>query len=102
MRLVTVAFSSAEDFLKHYSDAYPNGALFCRTRAPVSLREAVLLEISFPGLPNRALIRGLAVSVKHGTGAWIRWSRFDRRTGEFVCRCAKGDVPEHAPGDVST
>lgn len=92
MRLVTVAFVSGEEFLAHYSDAYPHGAVFCRTRAKLSLREQVLVEISFPQLPNRALLRGSAVSLRESHGAWIRFEEHDRATAEFVVRCARGQL----------
>lgn len=92
MRLVTVAFDSSDDFLAHYSDAYPHGAVFCRTRARLSLREQVMVEVSFPELPNRALLRGSAVSLRESHGAWVRFEQDDQATAEFVVRCARGEI----------
>jgi Tfp pilus assembly protein PilZ len=97
MRLVTVAFESGETFLAHYSDAYPHGAVFCRTRARLTLREPVVVELAFPGLPNRALLRGTAVSLKEGDGAWVRFAESDHPATAFVVRCARGElVPDDA------
>jgi Tfp pilus assembly protein PilZ len=97
MRLVAVAFRSGESFLAHYSDAYPHGAVFCRTRAPLSLRDEVTVELAFPGLPNRALLRGIAVSLQAGVGAWIRFHEADHSTAQFAVRCARGELaPEDA------
>ncbi len=92
MRVVTIAFRSGEHFLAHTSDAYAHGALFCRTRAQLQPGEEVLVDISFPGLPNRALLRGTAVSVEEAAGAWVALDESDASTAQFAIRCARGEV----------
>jgi Tfp pilus assembly protein PilZ len=92
MRLLTVAFASATEFLDSYSDAYPSGAVFCGTRAPVELDTQVLVEIHFPELPNRALVRGRVVSLVARSGAWVRFAEEDRATCEFLVRLARGEL----------
>lgn len=96
MRLLTLAFPSASAFLEAYSDAYENGAVFCDTRAELELDDAVLVEIDFPDLPNRALVRGRVVSLVAGAGAWVRFAEEDRATRAYLVRVATGDdsVPE--------
>lgn len=91
MRLMTVMFGSTEDFLRHYSDDYPNGALFCRTRARVTLDEAVLVEVSFPGLSQHVLLRGRIVSTVSGQGAWVHFKAEDRSSARFLGRVARGE-----------
>jgi Tfp pilus assembly protein PilZ len=102
MRLLTVAFVSPGEFLAHYADAYPHGALFCGTRAELGLNEPVLVEISFPGLPSRALVRGAVVSLSatsqrrdsgaSQSGAWVAFDEFDVATRDFVVGVARGEL----------
>lgn len=92
MRLVTVPFETNESFLSHYSEATGHGAVFCRTRARLSDREEVLVELSFPALPNRTLLRGTAFSVIADQGAWVRFAASESSTASYVVRCARGEV----------
>lgn len=92
MRLVPCVFETGQQFLASYSKDYPHGAIFCRTRAQLSLGEKVLVEVVFPGLPNRAVLRGAVVSVVAGTGAWVELSARDRSVARFVIDAASGDL----------
>ena len=91
MRLLTLTFRSADKFLRHYSDQYEVGALFYRTKSDVEAGEEVLLEISFPGLPNRALVRGVVLGPKED-GIWIAFHRNDVSTRDFLLKIARGEV----------
>ena len=91
MRLLTLTFHSAEKFLRHYSEQYEMGALFYRTKSEVEAGEEVLLEIAFPGLPNRALVRGEVLGPKED-GIWIAFHRNDGSTRDFLVKLARGEV----------
>jgi Tfp pilus assembly protein PilZ len=94
MRLLTVAFLSSEEFLSHYSER-GQGRVFVKTRTVLAGGEPVLLELSFPELPNRALIRGTAehdTSTQGRPGAWIALHPDDDSTRDFVLGVALGDV----------
>ncbi len=92
MRLLTVAFVSSEEFLSHYRDREDLGALFVRTRTELEGDQRVLMEISFPGLPNRALVRGSVAKVTPGKGAWVQFNEADRSTLKFLLELARGQV----------
>ncbi len=90
MRLLTCSFVSSEEFLSHYSAAVGGGALFYRTRAALGQGEAVLLEVSFPGLPNRALMRGTVLERRQRKGSWVRLEQADTSTLAFLLHFARG------------
>jgi PilZ domain-containing protein len=92
MRILTIPFLSSAEFLSHYSEKNGDGALFCRTRTELEPQEQVLLEIAFPGLPNRALVRGAVVTRFAGRGSWIAFDRADASTRDFLLAVAHGDV----------
>jgi Tfp pilus assembly protein PilZ len=91
MRLLTLTFRSADRFLSHYSDQYEVGAVFYRTKSGVEAGEEVLLEIAFPGLPNRALVRGVVLGPKED-GIWIAFHRNDVSTRDFLLKIANGEI----------
>jgi uncharacterized protein (TIGR02266 family) len=89
MRLVTLAFPSAAAFLTAYDD----GVITVGTRTDAVLGEQILAEVSFPGLPNRALVRaavdGLLIDEE---GLRIRVSEADASTRDFMLRIARGEL----------
>jgi Tfp pilus assembly protein PilZ len=90
MRLLTVVFVSSAEFLSHYREA--DGSMFHRTRAELEPGEELLAEISFPGLPNRALVRARVLEVDPGKGGWLAFSDPDVSTRDFLVRLARGEV----------
>lgn len=92
MRFVTCAFGSAEDFLASYSRDYPEGALHCRTRRDLALDEDVLVEVDFPGLANRTLMRGSVVALERRRAIWVRLNAADAHRRDFLVGLAKGDI----------
>ncbi len=92
MRLLTVAFLSSAEFLSHYSESHPNGAIFFRTRTELEADERVLTEISFTGLPNRALVRAQVMSIEAGKGAWLAFDGADTSTRDFLLALARGEI----------
>jgi Tfp pilus assembly protein PilZ len=89
MRLVTLAFPSAAAFLTSYDD----GVVTVATRTDAVLGEAILVEISFPGLPNRALMRatvdGLLIDEE---GLRVKISPEDVTTCDFMLKIARGEL----------
>ncbi len=92
MRLLTAAFVSPAEFLTHYRDQDHGGAVFYRSRTELDAGDEVLIEVSFPGLPNRALLRGKVVKATPGKGAWVRIEKADTSTLEFLLQLARGEV----------
>src|SRR5262245_66584968 len=96
MRLLTCAFASPAEFLNCYSVESSEGVLYCRTRSELAVGEDIVVEVSFPGLPNRSLMRGSVAATKRGRGLWIRLHAGDAHSRDFLVRLARG---ERAPAD---
>lgn len=92
MRLLTCAFASATEFLDCYSVEAAEGVLYCRTRSQLDVGEELLIEVSFPGLPNRTVLRGSVSALRRGRGAWVRLNAGDAHSRDFLLRLARGEL----------
>jgi Tfp pilus assembly protein PilZ len=89
MRLITVAFPSAAAFLA----AYDENSIFARTRTDGGPGEVVLVEISFPGLPNRPLVRATVSDRRRDQdGLCLTFSDDDSSTRDFLLGLARGEL----------
>jgi hypothetical protein len=63
VKILFATFDSAEQFLRRLADdgGGVTPTLMIRTRARYAAQEQVILEIGFPGLPNRILARAVAL-----------------------------------------
>lgn len=95
MRLVTLAYESQEEFLASYHPA-DGGSLSTRTRTDGTIGEEVLIEISFPGLPNRALVRAQVMGIAFEHGLRFAFSPADVTTRDFLLAVARGEVSVEA------
>lgn len=78
MKILFATFTSREDFLSRLTvDGDGAGQLRVATKAVYEPNDEVILEIGFPGLPNRILTRAVAVG--------------SAGTGEFTFRIADGE-----------
>ena len=84
MRFLTVVFASHEEFLTHFSEKYPHGALFCPTKAKFQLRSKVIVDVSLPGLRQPARLRGEVISHSSGQGLWVAFDRQSRATVAYL------------------
>jgi Tfp pilus assembly protein PilZ len=91
MRLLTCAFASPTEFLDCYSVESAEGVLYCRTRSELAVGEELVVEVSFPGMPNRTLMRGSVAALRRGRGLWIRLHAGDAHTRDFILRLARGE-----------
>lgn len=99
MRLVTLAFATKEEFLSAYHPA-DGGSLSTRTRTDATIGEEVLIEISFPGLPNRALVRAQVMGISFEQGLRFAFAAADETTRDFLLAVARGEkTVEAAPRD---
>ena len=93
MRLITIAFDSAERFLRSYTyEGSQSGALFCETRTELAAGEKVLLELWFPGLPRRTVIRAQELDAQPGRGFWAQVDRADESKRDFMLSVAKHEL----------
>ena len=95
MRILSAWFESGAEFLKNYNEQMHGGSFYYPTAAELQLLQPVLLEVRFPELPNRMLVRGQVsvIDLKH-QGAWISFLPEDRETQEFVVAVARGCRPQ--------
>jgi uncharacterized protein (TIGR02266 family) len=89
MRLLTLAFPSPGDFLAAHDDT--TGTLLAHTKTEATKGEALLVEIAFPRLPNRPLVRAHCAEIVDG-GLRLRVDEADSSTLEFLLKIARGDV----------
>jgi uncharacterized protein (TIGR02266 family) len=97
MRILSAWFQSRDDFLKNYNEQMGGGSFYYATVAELQVDEQVLLEVRFPELPNRMLIRGrvTTVDLKH-SGVWIEFAPEDQETQEFIVGVARGEITIHS------
>lgn len=61
MRILKTRFKTRDAFLEAFQKTPAPGAVFCATTQPLAKNEPAVVEIYFPSLPNRVLVRGTAV-----------------------------------------
>src|SRR5690349_14367701 len=97
MRLLTVAFGSPAEFLSCYSAKLTSGGLFCPTRARFAAGEDLVLDVGFPGLAGRTMLRGRAYTGASGRGGWVGLARDDVDARDYLLAAARSsDREEHA------
>jgi hypothetical protein len=97
MRLLTVSFSRAKDFIFALAQNGKNASLFYSTkRTDLYPGDSVLVELDFPELPNKALIRATVGEVATGDGATLWLSPKDAHTWQFAAELARGNVQAEA------
>jgi hypothetical protein len=89
MRLLTLAYPSAAAFLSAYDEAA--GTLLAMTKTEVQRDEQILVEIAFPRLPNRPLVRAVCTELVDG-GLRLRFDDDDASTRDFLLKFARGEV----------
>lgn len=89
MRLLTLAFPSASEFLAAYDDA--SGTLLAQTKTEATRGEALLIEIAFPRLPNRPLVRAVCAGIVDG-GLRLKLDEADASTCDFLLKMARGEL----------
>lgn len=97
MRLLTCAFASPGAFLASYRADPADGELDCETRSALATDQPVVVEVSFPGLPNPILLRGMVVDVQPGRRARIRIHDGDAHGRDFLLRVARGELEPVEP-----
>jgi len=99
MRILRARYASGEDFLRHYQPSFAGGGLFFPTREALKPGEPIIVEIRFPGLANKQMIRGFVAwrrAGKHRTklraGLGIEFHAAEARRRDFLIAVAKGEI----------
>lgn len=85
MSILRTRYSSGEDFLRQYLPSLTHGGIFFPTRQDLAESTPVLVEIRFPELGDRMMLRG--------TVAW-------RRPGRHVTKLRAGVAVEFDSGEA--
>src|SRR3954464_10749585 len=99
MRILRARYRSGEEFLRHYQPSLAGGGLFFPTREAIPLGEPVLVEVRFPELCNKQLLRGFIAwrrAGKHRTklraGLGIELLPAEAKRRDFVLAVAKAEI----------
>jgi Tfp pilus assembly protein PilZ len=97
MQIIKTRFHDKREFLDAYNDDLPHGGLFCPTTTALNEREPVLVELHFPGLPNKMILRGKVLwwrsalpRLRVRAGAMVAFDEPEREKKDFILEIAAG------------
>lgn len=97
MRVLKARFRSTESFMNAYIPDLPQGGLFCPTTQPLERHEQVVVEIHFPDLPNKMMLRATVMDWRPAlprlgirAGATLAFDREDEEKKNFLLASAAG------------
>jgi Tfp pilus assembly protein PilZ len=97
MLLLKARFKDKKAFLEAYSDELETGSIFCPTTTPLEPEDRVVVEINFPELPNKMLVRGTVISWRNAlprlrvrAGAVVAFDESEGETRDFLLEVAAG------------
>src|SRR3954467_1516872 len=101
MRILRARYRTGDEFMRHYQPSLTGGGLFYPTREAIALGEPVIIEVRFPALRNKQMIRGFVAwrrAGKHRTklraGLGIEFLAAEAKRRDFVIAVAKGEIVE--------
>jgi len=104
MRILKVRYRNGREFLEQYQSSFLYGGLFYPTREAVPLGEAVVIEVRFPELEDRVLLRGFVAWRRQGryrvgqrAGIGIEFLAAERHKRDFLLAVARGEMENLAP-----
>jgi len=100
MRILRARYRSGEEFLRHYQPSFLHGGIFYPTREHrLALGDSVIVEVAFPELRNRVMLRGFVAwrrAGRHRTklraGIGIEFLAADRYKRNYLLTVARGEV----------
>jgi uncharacterized protein (TIGR02266 family) len=99
MRILKARYRSGKEFLAAYQSSFPNGGLFFPTREHVKVGEPVMVEVRFPELGDRLLLRCYvawrrSAHVREGTsaGVGVEIDVLERMKRDFLLKVARGET----------
>ena len=89
MRLLTLAYPAASEFLSAYDASA--GTLTARTKTEAKAGDELLVEVAFPRLLNRPILRTKVTAVRNGELV-LAIDAGDTPTRDFLVKNARGEV----------
>lgn len=97
MHVIKARFRDTQAFLDAYNAELPRGGLFCPTTKPLERDEEVLVEVNFPNLPNKMMIRGIVLAWRAAlprlgvrAGAMVAFDAAEEDKKNFLLAVANG------------
>ena len=97
MRILKARFKNKRDFLEAYNEDIPSGGLFCPTTHAVEENDLVVVEVHFPELPNKMMLRGKIVwwrsalpRLRVRAGAMIAFDDSELEKRDYILSIANG------------
>ncbi len=101
MRILKARFRSTRDFLEAFQEDLPHGGLFCPTTKSLNKDEEVVVEVHFPELCNKMMLRGKVVwwrsalpRLRVRAGALVAFPEEEQGKTDFILAAAEGQVTE--------
>lgn len=101
MLILKTRFRSKREFLEAYNEDLPFGGLFCPTTRALEEDDPVVVELHFPGLPNKMLMRGQVVwwrsalpRLRVRAGAMVTFLEEESQKRDFILSSAEGQTTE--------
>lgn len=101
MLILKTRFRSKREFLEAYNEDLPHGGLFCPTTRALEENDPVVVELHFPGLPNKMLMRGQVVwwrsalpRLRVRAGAMVTFLEEEEQKRDFILATAEGQTSD--------
>ncbi len=94
-KILQARYTEGKDFLNDVDpDHGPGGTIRYQTKIPLKINEQVVLEVIFPELPSRVLLRGRVGSIQTSSplAAVVNISTEDVEQREFLEGVARGEI----------
>lgn len=99
MRILRARYHSGDEFLRHYQPSLSGGGLFFPTRQAIPVGEPVLVEVYYPELTNKQMLRGFIAwrrAGKHRTklraGLGVGFHAAEAKRRDFLLSVARGET----------
>ena len=98
MHVLKARFKDRQSFLEAFDEEIEGGGMFCPTTQQLETDDEVVVEVHFPELPNKMLVRGNVVSWRSAlprlrvrAGALVAFADEESDKVQFILDVAKGE-----------
>lgn len=99
MNIIRAKYPDSPAFLRSYQSSFPGGGLFIPTRKKHELGSSVVVDVRFPELRSRVLVRGVVAWRRAGkrrtklrAGVGVEFLASEERKREFLLGIAQGEI----------
>jgi len=102
MKILTARYESGNQFLKDVHRDETGATIHHSTKTNLTANEQVLMEIMFPQIPNRVLLRGQVSSLTNNPlGAELKIAQEDLATVDFLVNAANSGAEQATTGPAA-